>query len=96
MMIMKNILKVGNMMNSETIIEVAKTLIGITKPVGDYFKDNMSFENQQKLIELTENCVDMLIDNCKYKDRQEYGAERIGISAVEALRDLKGKISKYV
>lgn len=83
-------------MESSTIIEVMKTLIGVTEPIGDEFKDRLSFENQQKLIELTDNCVDMLIKNYKYKDRQEYAAERIGLSAVESLKILKEKINKYV
>ena len=83
-------------MEANTIIEVTKALIGVTEPVGDTFKDRMSFENQQNLIELTDNCVDILINNYKYKDRQEYAAERIGLSAIEALKNLKEKISKYV
>lgn len=83
-------------MNADTIIEVSKTLVGNIEPVGDTFKDNMSYENQQKLVELINVCVDMLISNCKYKDRQEYAAERIGISAVESLRTLKEKVNKYI
>ena len=83
-------------MDSNTIIEVTQTLIGFTEPIGDSFKDRMSFENQQKLIELTEACVDMLINNCKYKDRQEFSAEKIGISALCAIKNIKEKINRYV
>lgn len=83
-------------MDSNTIIEVTQTLIGFTEPIGDSFKDRMSFENQQKLIELTEACVDMLINNCKYKDRQEFSAEKIGVSALGAIKNIKEKINRYV
>ena len=83
-------------MNSETIIEVANTLIGFTEPIGDFYKDGISYENQEKLIELTKSCVEILINNAKYKDRKEYTAERIGKKAQEALFELYDEIKKCV
>ena len=83
-------------MEANTIIEVTNTLIGFTEPIGDTFKDKMSYENQLKLIELTESCLDQLINNAKYKDRSEFSAERIGVCAVTSLKSFKEKLSKYV
>ena len=79
-------------MNSEVIVEVAKTLIGNTTPVGDFYKDNVAYENQDKLIELTRSCIDELIRNTIYKDRSEYHAERIGKKSQESLKELFLKI----
>lgn len=79
-------------MTSETIIEVTKTLIGNTIPVGKIFDDNLAFDNQDKLIELVEYCVDTLISNSAYKDREEYSVERIGTKAHVALQKLCRKI----
>ncbi len=81
-------------MNSETIIEVTKTLIGNIVPVGDFYKDNIAYENQDKLIELTETCIDLLIRNTIYKDRSEYHAERIGKKAQETLKKLYFEVEK--
>ena len=83
-------------MESNTIIEVTNTLIGFTEPVGDSFKDKVYYDNQLKLIELTESCLDQLINNTKYKDRSEFSAERIGMCAVTSLKDFKEKLNKYV
>lgn len=83
-------------MTSETIIEVSKTLIGNTVPIGDAFSDDMAFCNQDKLIELTESCINMLISNADYKDRKEYSVERIGAKAHAALQELKNLIEKSI
>ena len=83
-------------MNSETVVEVAKTLIGITFPVGDFQKDSFALDNQDKLIELTKCCVNMLISNSSYKDREEYYAEKIGVKAQETLQELYNSIGEYI
>lgn len=83
-------------MNSETIIEVANTLVGFTEPCGDFYKDGISYDNQEKLIELTKSCVNLLINNSKYKNRNEYYAEKIGVKAQETLQELYNVISKSV
>lgn len=83
-------------MDSETIIEVANTLVGFTEPVGDFYKDGISYNNQEKLIELTKSCIATLVNNTKYKDRKEHAAERIGKKAQEALFELYNEITKCI
>lgn len=83
-------------MNSSTIIEVTKTLICNIVPTGDFYKDKIAYENQDKLIELTKECIDMLVQNTIYKDRSEYSAEKIGKKAQESLKELQDMIGKYV
>lgn len=75
-------------MSSDTIIEVTKTLIGNIVPTGDFYKDKVAYENQDKLIELTKECISMLMKNTIYKDRSEYDAEKIGRKAQESLKEI--------
>ena len=79
-------------MNSDTIIEVTKTLIGNIVPTGDFLKDKFAYDNQDKLIELTKECIDMLIHNTIYKDRSEYDAEKIGKKAQESLKEINSML----
>lgn len=83
-------------MTSETIIEVTKMLIGNTIPVGEAFADNLAFECQNKLIELVNSCIDILISNSSYKDREEYSVEKIGTKAHIELQELYRKIDGYL
>lgn len=81
-------------MNPDTVIKVVQKLIGNTVPVGDNFSDGVAYDNQDDLIEVTNACIDILIQNSAYKDREEYAAEKIGKKAAQSLQEIYKKIER--
>lgn len=83
-------------MDTNGIIEVTKVLIGETEPYGSSHIDTIRFDNQEKLIELTGELLDALIDNSKYKNRHEYSMQKIGDRAYDTLKSIHKQISEYL
>ena len=83
-------------MNSDGIIEVTKTLIGNIEPYGSSHVDTLRYDNQEKVIELTEELVYMLIENSKFRNRTQYSMKEIGERAYESLSNLYGMIKNYI
>ena len=75
-MLIKSRFQGDNKMNASGIIEVTKILIGETEPYGSSHVDTIRFDNQEKLIELTNELLDILIKNSKCKDRSEYSMQK--------------------
>lgn len=75
-------------MKSETILEVMHSLVGYTEPYGETDVDNVRYENQEKLIDLTTEVIKELIENSKYRYNYEHSAEKIGDRAYKALKEL--------
>ena len=83
-------------MNANGIIEVTKILIGETEPYGSSHVDTIRFDNQEKLIELTNELIDILIKNSKCKDRYEYSMQKIGDRAYDTLNFIHKQIGEYL
>ena len=83
-------------MKSETILEVMGRLIGYTEPYGDTGVDNVRYENQEKLIDLTTNAIEELVENSKHRHDYEYSVSKIGCRAYESLKELYEMIGHVI
>lgn len=76
-------------MENYNISAVVSKIIGYTEPCGDSRVDDTRYCNQEELIILTTDCIETLIDNSKFSDRQEYSMQRIGRKAKYILLEFK-------
>ena len=76
-------------MKAETVIEVARNMIGCVEAIGETHYDDKAYENLDVMIDVCNALLDDIYEASKAKDRVEYSMKKIGIHAYGFLEDLK-------
>lgn len=84
------------MIESETIVEVTRKLIGATEPYGDSGIDRERTENLDELIYVVEELVSDIEKVAVNKDRHEGSMRMMGEKAHKAMEDLWSWIEAYL
>lgn len=75
-------------MNSETILEVINRLVGDIEPYGETYHDEKAYDNQEEMIYIIRELIGILGRNSRYRNRIEYGVNKIGKRAYNSLKNL--------
>lgn len=83
-------------MDASAILEVTRTLIGVTEPYGDSGIDRKRTENLDKLIYVVDELLYDVIKAAVCKDRYEGSMRMMGEKAHTALNDWRSWIDGYL
>lgn len=79
-------------MNSKTVYEVVKRLIGPIHAIGESHIDEPHFHNLTQMTELVDRLIYDISDTARDRDRQEASMKKIGKHSHKFLMDLKDAI----
>ena len=80
---------IGELMTGQGIIEVIDGLVGPVEATGDSREDYMRLAHLEKLIEVTDWCIENLISASNAISRFEYSMFQIGKTANDALVEIE-------
>lgn len=79
-------------MKSETVIKVIKKLIGDVEPAGEYYEDNINYQNLKELEQIMYHFTNKLVLQSYLADSREYSIKRSGEYAKRILVNMKDLI----
>ena len=85
-----------NKLSSNEIIKLLENLIGQTEAVGDSAQDKKIEENLMTLIDVTNWCLDGIMQSSETCDKVEYSMHLVGWRAKCALTDYMERLKERV
>ena len=82
------------MIDADIICELLEKLVGPTTPIGETNFDNEAYANLEKLIVVSDWCIERLIKAANFRHRHEWSMQSLGNNAYGELNYIEAQIEE--